>query len=359
MELVLRGSSWEAVAALLADGPRTDVERLSIIESPQITSVDGLDLSGWTALRSLNLSGNRIESMEDVQWPPLLDELNLRNNMLEDFPASVFDASMLTSLHLAGNKIAALGGSFERIPLLTKLYLGGNRISDIDPKVFCSLPHLEVLYLGGNRLSALPATIGELASLRALWLHDNQLGEIPANVMALHSLEQLYLHKNQLVVLPAEVMALRKLRKLSLRENPLVTRFAESYRSKMPSLLELAARAYLKQQQQQPSASIESLPVAVRHMFSQAHQCHACSTPVFSEHVSRIDFLDLCGAVHVPFLQYLCSESCSMHVQSSSMDGISRAARLRKVLLDRYNPHLSAPVEALKDELSNWDEGFD
>ena len=68
---------------------------------------------------------------------------------------------------------------------------------------------------------AVPAEIGQLASLRVLDLSDNLLMSVPAVVWQLTSLTSLYLDSNQLTSLPAEIWQLTSLEYLDLEDNEL------------------------------------------------------------------------------------------------------------------------------------------
>lgn len=325
------------------------------------------DLSGWSQLQTLSISmGGELTSFEPAALPDSLEELLLRNNALEGVSAALVAAlpPSLRVLNLAGNKLALLDAPLlARLPRLTALYLGGNALAAISERAFMApAPQLQVLYLGGNRLAALPESLGRLGALAALYMHDNALASLPASLPGLAALETLTLHRNAFAALPAELLALRRLRSLSVRENPLVTSFAEMLPlAALPSLTELAARAVVRAQASDPRAA-DRLPAVLADYLGRAQCCHACASAYFAPRASRIEFVDLCGSMHVPFLQFVCGESCPGVREGRQLDPVTRAARVRKVLLDRYNPALSAPLDDLRSELqrsNHWEESFD
>ena len=72
------------------------------------------------------------------------------------------------------------------------------------PAEIGQLASLRQLHLSHNRLTSLPAEIGQLTSLMGLYLNGNQLTSLPAEMGQLTSLETLHLYINQLMSVPAE-----------------------------------------------------------------------------------------------------------------------------------------------------------
>ena len=84
------------------------------------------------------------------------------------------------------------------------------------PAEIGQLASLVKLDLSDNKLTSVPAEIGQLASLKELDLNGNQLTSLPAETVRLASLERLSLGRNQLTSLPAEIWQLTSLTELNL-----------------------------------------------------------------------------------------------------------------------------------------------
>ena len=84
------------------------------------------------------------------------------------------------------------------------------------PAEIGQLASLVKLDLNDNKLTSVPAEIGQLASLKELDLNGNQLTSLPAETVRLASLERLSLGRNQLTSLPAEIWQLTSLTELNL-----------------------------------------------------------------------------------------------------------------------------------------------
>ena len=207
------------------------------------------------------------------------------------------------------------------------------------------LPPLRLsnLYLGGNRLQEVPPELGTLHKLSALVLCDNQLQSIPPQLAQLAHLTSLRLHNNQLQTLPKGLVQCVALRELSLRGNPLVYRFVREWADSVPSLLELSARALLKEGVFYPR---ELLPGSLARYLHSARHCDNpdCNGVYFQSHVQSVTFVDFCGKYRIPFMEYLCSPVCAAGIEDSSSGGSCMASseedeeegtrhRMKRVLL--------------------------
>ena len=107
------------------------------------------------------------------------------------------------------------------------LYLMWMGLTGAVPAEIGQLASLETLDLYNNQLTSVPAEIGQLQSLRSLDLYNNQLTSVPAEIGQLTSLKLLVLFNNQLTILPAEIGQLTSLWRLDLTGNRLTSVPAE------------------------------------------------------------------------------------------------------------------------------------
>src|SRR5438105_3463849 len=74
------------------------------------------------------------------------------------------------------------------------------------PESIGQLASLQVLVLYNNQLTALPESIGQLANLQVLDLSVNQISAIPQSLAVLSKLTHLFLHGNPGLGIPDEVL---------------------------------------------------------------------------------------------------------------------------------------------------------
>ena len=104
----------------------------------------------------------------------------------------------LKKLHLGSNQIASVDGLLPSLAKVTELCLDGNRLTSLPESIRC-LGKLRELWLHGNTaLEALPAALGECASLTVLSCHHCRLSELPDALARLSQLQGLYLQSNRL-----------------------------------------------------------------------------------------------------------------------------------------------------------------
>lgn len=321
-------------------------------------------------ITTLNLSGNRLESLPSViDKFSSLQVLDISQNLLTNIPEGLNNLSKMSTLiasqnhlsgesfskdfgvamssclkvlNLGGNELIAIPYQILQMTQLRNLYLGSNRISEV-PREICRLDNLRVLYLGGNQLTSIPEEVGLLHNLTALSLCENRLQSLPRSIALLKNLKALGLHKNLLTALPPDIVKLRGLHELSLRDNPLVSRFVRDFNFDCPSLLELAARS-IKSHKVTYQRSM--LPNYLVNYLETARRCvnPKCKGVYFDARVEHIKFVDFCGIYRLPLLEYLCSPSCTSHNpwvnRSNSSDSESDSSipqvppgKLKRVLL--------------------------
>ena len=152
-------------------------------------------LIDFPALKSLDLSHNRISKFEGLDHLASLTELILWNNQISKLEG-LNALSSLTELYLLDNQIAKLEG-LNALSSLTGLNLSGNQISKLEG--LDSLTSLTGLDLSYNQISKLEG-LASLTSLTRLDLSDNQISKLEG-LNALSSLTELYLSGNQIAKL--------------------------------------------------------------------------------------------------------------------------------------------------------------
>ena len=159
---------------------RTQAVRDAIIAATTGTPCNNITNSQLVAIRSLDLSSERIRLLQDGDFDGLTDlrSLDLSSNILLRLPADIFtDLDRLTELHMNNNLLSSLPtGIFDNLTNLTDLNLASNFLSSLSADVFSDLATLETLRLNDNNLSSLPSGIfSNLDNLQDLYLNDNSL----------------------------------------------------------------------------------------------------------------------------------------------------------------------------------------
>ncbi|MCE8180791.1 leucine-rich repeat domain-containing protein [Porphyromonas gingivalis] len=191
-------------------------------------------LIDFPALKSLDLSHNRISKFEGLDHLASLTELILWNNQISKLEG-LNALSSLTELYLLDNQIAKLEGlnsltsltvldlsdnqiskleGLASLTSLTRLDLSDNQISKLEG--LNALSSLTELYLSGNQIAKLEG-LDHLTSLINLFLSGNRISKIDG-LASLTSLRMLYLSKNQINNLE-ELKDLTQLQKLDVSGN--------------------------------------------------------------------------------------------------------------------------------------------
>eukprot|EP00406_Dinophysis_acuminata_P072483 CAMPEP_0179243266 /NCGR_PEP_ID=MMETSP0797-20121207/17448_1 /TAXON_ID=47934 /ORGANISM="Dinophysis acuminata, Strain DAEP01" /LENGTH=320 /DNA_ID=CAMNT_0020950735 /DNA_START=73 /DNA_END=1035 /DNA_ORIENTATION=+ len=164
-------------------------------KEPPITSL-GNKIQGYTYLRKIVLSSNKITDIVEVSRLPQLQSLHLDSNEIKSAECLV-DAELpgCQSIDLSNNSLEALPplGALGRLRFLR---LAGNQIASAEG--FGCSPPLEELDLQGNQLTGLRG-LGPLGCLRSLDLSGNQLATLEG--LDAESLTVLNISKNQLATL--------------------------------------------------------------------------------------------------------------------------------------------------------------
>ncbi len=169
---------------------------------------------------------------------------------LTEFPTEILDlADTLEILDLSGNSLKALPKEFACLKKLKILFLSDNQF-EVLPSVLaeCSAlsmigfkaneihtvpdgalpPATRWLILTDNKISALPDSMGSLATLQKLMLAGNKLTELPDSMSQCKALELLRISANRFDALPDFLLHLPKLAWLAFAGNPFCKTFESS-----------------------------------------------------------------------------------------------------------------------------------
>ncbi len=181
------------------------------------------NICSMVSLKTLNLSGNRFEGGVEALCclPTGLESLNISNNQLFGFlPECLGGVGNLQAFDASGNRF--IGGFpvfLVQLPQLQTLNLRGNRLSGILPpslgvaaltaakaknSALTAVEGLQRLDISSNDFSGnVPAEVGNLTGLRELYMNGNRFtGAVPESFTKLLRLETLNLAGNSFDALP-------------------------------------------------------------------------------------------------------------------------------------------------------------
>ncbi|DBA66636.1 TPA: Leucine-rich repeat-containing protein 9 [Trebouxia sp. C0005] len=121
------------------------------LQDNSIRNIQGLQLYGFTGLRSIDLHGNKLTRVDGLQTLHSLRELILDHNILKSLDP----------------------GCFASVPRLRRLHLGHNGLRSLAH--LSNLTRLQFLHFGANRITEVTELdrLTSLASLTEVWLVDN------------------------------------------------------------------------------------------------------------------------------------------------------------------------------------------
>merc|ERR1719471_1426483 len=159
-------------------------------------------LSSLTSLSSLSLDHNRLTVLPLGLFTgcPMLQDLALNNNYLDDIPSDIAGLNKLRTLDLGENRITSVvSQQLENLSSLYGLRLAGNQLSSIDGDIFRSNTNLHVLNIAHNQIATInQEAFKSLKNLRALRLDNNELKDINGLVSSQKNLKWLNVSTNQI-----------------------------------------------------------------------------------------------------------------------------------------------------------------
>lgn len=141
---------------------------------------------GIIPLGIINLSNNRIVTIESGSFGPNLKTLYLSCNMLNSFEPKWFqNSSNLLDLGLNGNKLKTLPNNlFKNFPALRTIRLQDNHIATIGEGAFSGSKHIDFLYLDNNKLLEFPSNIfQDQVKVNQLDINNNMLSYLSKDLM--------------------------------------------------------------------------------------------------------------------------------------------------------------------------------
>ncbi|KAI7727636.1 hypothetical protein M8C21_003427 [Ambrosia artemisiifolia] len=153
----------------------------SLSSSSTVAYISGIGLkvipviSGFSSLRSVNLSGNSIANITPGSLPKGLHVLNLSRNKISVIEG-LRELTRIRILDLSYNRISRIGQGLSNCTLIKELYLAGNKISNVEG--LHRLLKLIILDLSFNKITttkALGQLVANYNSLQALNLLGNPI----------------------------------------------------------------------------------------------------------------------------------------------------------------------------------------
>jgi Leucine-rich repeat (LRR) protein/ribosomal protein S18 acetylase RimI-like enzyme len=152
------------------------------------------DFLSLLPLRSLNASGNKLESLSFLSLFSELRVLDISSNLITDVAGAFCSENQLRTLNLSSNYIKKFEVEGSSLEELLRLNLSRNLLSELSSS-FSSMENLEELDLSDNQIAKIDESFFEL-DVELLDLSLNQLTTL--HLVGLDSLEEIILDENPL-----------------------------------------------------------------------------------------------------------------------------------------------------------------
>ena len=223
-------------------------------------------------LKHLYLSGNNLETVEEVGQLTNLRELYLSLNKLSSMP-KMQGLTVLTHLNLSFNRLEVFPTGLTSCGNLRYLDLSGNRLKELSPKIGY-LTALRSLYVSDNMFTEIPKEIGQLILLEILVIRNNEISLVPSELGKLTLLKRLYAQQNQIQFLPIEAASCSLDKSDSvvrLTKNPLTLTLQKTYDTKgVKGIFELYRSGKFSQIMSEVAASNEKKYFFIINLDSRA-----------------------------------------------------------------------------------------
>ena len=177
------------------------------------------EFSTLAHLTSLDLSSNRLECVPcDISYQTNLNFLGLSWNKLKYMHCDLSNLTQLTTLDLQHNKFESMPCELSTVTELTSLDLRWNRIKSV-PCDLSNLSHLTYLDISANFLTAFPCGLSTLPKLKTLDLSVNSMVSIPCDLSNMTEIKSIVLSFNSFHTFPCALTNLSKLSSLDVSSN--------------------------------------------------------------------------------------------------------------------------------------------
>lgn len=124
----------------------------------------------------LDLSNEDIKTMpKNIQTLNNITSIDLRGNLLEEFPHEILKMKNLEELILSINNIKNIPNNIDQLENLRFLNINGNNLRGI-PESISNLSNLTSLGLSNNKISELPNSMSRMVNLKILNISYNPIG---------------------------------------------------------------------------------------------------------------------------------------------------------------------------------------
>ncbi|KAK8862129.1 Septation initiation network scaffold cdc11 [Apiospora arundinis] len=172
-------------------------------------------------LRNLRADNNHITSLDGIKFHDSLQVLRVRGNLIEDVNMDGARMHRLTELDLQGNQISSIR-NLDQLPSLATLNLDSNRLQSFAPTHGQTMPGLKYLKLSDNQLDSLD--MAAFPGIRMVHADRNRLTKLTGFIRA-RRLDSLSLReqKGETALDMAFLAQIYEVRKLFLSGNLLTT----------------------------------------------------------------------------------------------------------------------------------------
>lgn len=287
-----------------------------------------LAISNLNPKKISNVQKTKITIKKSSEYPTLqgfprfTEELHIVGLDRKSFDLQILKLNCLKVLNLSNNKISSLPKEVGTLPHLQELILSQNQLGKDAARFKWAWMDqnnirntLCLLDLSDNLLTEIPQNIGKLNALVNLKISSNLLTHLPQSMGHLTALKYLDLSQNNLQCLPGCMMRL-KLLEIDVSGNKFsITTTYNKCTIELPSLVECAARVFLKTRVHYDASLI---PKTLVKYLDSANYCR-CGTACFQSFIKRV----LCIGVNrticsvkssnggiIPYEIFFCSLKC-------------------------------------------------